>query len=81
MYEVKGIIIEGNNYNVMRYVQGVMKNEDAKESCFKQEDFSFLRDFNQLPLGNPGHEAIKLALMKAVRDVQEKSLDDLKKMT
>ncbi|KAH0463875.1 hypothetical protein IEQ34_006661 [Dendrobium chrysotoxum] len=62
MFEVKGIIIYGDNFNVMKYVQSMMNNKDVEAAYLKQEDLSFLRDFNQVIFQFLNRSCNKLAI-------------------
>ncbi|KAH0459238.1 hypothetical protein IEQ34_012052 [Dendrobium chrysotoxum] len=61
MYEAKGIIIEGDNYNIMKFVERVLNKEVNLEVGPNQEDFFFLRSFNQVVIQVVNRECNKLA--------------------
>ncbi|XP_020674290.1 uncharacterized protein LOC110093671 [Dendrobium catenatum] len=46
MYEAKGIIIEGDNFNVMKFVKELLCKKDFYKDGTIQGEFFFLRNFN-----------------------------------
>ncbi|KAL0906170.1 hypothetical protein M5K25_024641 [Dendrobium thyrsiflorum] len=48
MFECKGIIIEGDNQNIIQFVHKVFNKETVREGDLTKEDFSFLDGFNQV---------------------------------
>ncbi|XP_028548787.1 uncharacterized protein LOC110098176 [Dendrobium catenatum] len=48
MYQAKGIIIEWDNYNVMKHIQGIFKEGPTVSNNLELLDFLFLRSFNQV---------------------------------
>ncbi|KAH0468331.1 hypothetical protein IEQ34_003364 [Dendrobium chrysotoxum] len=61
MYEAKIIIIEGDNFNIIKFVQRIMNKEVKLPAGSYQEDFFFLRRFNQVIIQDVNRECNKLA--------------------
>ncbi|KAH0449526.1 hypothetical protein IEQ34_020218 [Dendrobium chrysotoxum] len=61
MYECKGLIIKGDNLNVIKYIQSMLKKDVATVDSLNKDDFFFLEDFNQVIIQFVYRDCNKLA--------------------